>query len=573
MPHARTEATNAKKRRFIELVRMGTPLYQALDDPKVGVSYSAYRQWRKWDNRFRIELDAMLNRPVEDVPLGELTHQEFNERYFRMSYAKFQLMFLDEIERMPLGNMVMCLWPPDHGKTTTFENYATEQICKNNNFRMTVASENIRIATKIVGRIQKRLEPEGPYPKLVKEFGPFKPQIGKGRESSVSQPWTSSVFNVLGKKDHDERDYTMQALGYKSSIVSTRCDHLHIDDLQSLKTLDQSERMEEWVRQDALSRPGEHGRTSMVGTRVGEDDVYERLAEDDELTGILKVLRFKAIMTNVETGEQEPLWPERYDLEQLDRQRRKAGQEAWDRNYMQQPNASKRVRTFDDEVLDPCKNPLISLNHRMTGNPIVYVGLDPAIGGMNCVLACEIQQDRIVVRSIREVQNLTSNEEIMQQLAAVVTDMNYSGRVTDVVIESMNFQAGLARDRRLIDMREHYGFATREHLTGWNKYDENIGIPSMYSSFQQRQIILPWAADDFTRHEIGELIRQLKAWRPKKRGNKLRQDRVMALWFVWILWQSRWKRQPDGITDHTLRRGVPWNGTKTDLIVPIGARL
>jgi hypothetical protein len=136
----------------------------------------------------------------------------------------------------------------------------------------------------------------------------------------------------------------------------------------------------------------------------------------------------------------------------------------------------------------------------------------------------------------------------------------------------MNFQAGLARDRRLIDMRKHFKFATREHLTGWNKYDENIGIPSMVSSFIAGEIVIPWADDPVTRHEMGELVRQLKAWRPKKRGNKLRQDRVMALWFVWILWQSRWKRQPEEVTETAITRGVPWSGTKTDLIVPIGAR-
>jgi hypothetical protein len=92
------------------------------------------------------------------------------------------------------------------------------------------------------------------------------------------------------------------------------------------------------------------------------------------------------------------------------------------------------------------------------------------------------------------------------------------------------------------------------------------------SSFIAGEIVIPWADDPVTRHEMGELVRQLKAWRPKKRGNKLRQDRVMALWFVWILWQSRWKRQPEEVTETAITRGVPWSGTKTDLIVPIGAR-
>jgi hypothetical protein len=123
-------------------------------------------------------------------------------------------------------------------------------------------------------------------------------------------------------------------------------------------------------------------------------------------------------------------------------------------------------------------------------------------------------------------------------------------------------------------MRERYGFATRAHLTGRNKYDENIGIPSMVTSFLNGEIILPWAEDDLTRHEIGELVRQLRAWRPGQRGNKFRMDRVMALWFIWILWQARWKSQ--ALDRHHAgsfkRQGLPYAPIGTRLILPTGVR-
>jgi hypothetical protein len=161
----------------------------------------------------------------------------------------------------------------------------------------------------------------------------------------------------------------------------------------------------------------------------------------------------------------------------------------------------------------------------------------------------------------------------MQELNHVVYNMNLSATVSDVVIEAMNFQRGLSRDERLIEMAKHYGFATREHLTGMNKYDEDIGIASMVTSFIKGEIILPWADDDYTRSEVGELVRQLKAWRPKKRGNKLRQDRVMALWFIWILWRNRWKSTDVGSAGSGFQRNVPWAGTKSGLIIPVGASL
>jgi hypothetical protein len=148
------------------------------------------------------------------------------------------------------------------------------------------------------------------------------------------------------------------------------------------------------------------------------------------------------------------------------------------------------------------------------------------------------------------------------------------GRVSDVVIETMNFQKGLANDERLMDMQRHYGFAMRPHLTGINKYDDSIGVASMCGSFLRGEIVIPWADDPLTRTEMEELIRQLKAWKPGKRGNKLRQDRVMALWFVWILWRQRWKMSdiPSADAAGFKRQGVPWGGTKTGLVMPVGAR-
>jgi hypothetical protein len=559
-----------RQQQFIQLTECGTSLQDSLKI--IGVTYEAYRQWRKRDKKFAAEIDRV--RAKEDQVPGEYngTHASFGKEYFNMDFAWFQLVFLQELESLPPGNILMALWPPEHGKTTTFENYVCQQIALNPNRRQTVASENQSIARKIIGRIKNRMEPNGPFPSYVERWGPFRPPVGVG--AKVSQPWGADYFNVWKKAQHDERDYTMMALGVGSSIVSTRTDHLHIDDMQSVKTSGQTNKIEEWLRQDALTRPGEHGITTIAGTRVGDDDIYSRLANDSELDGILKVIKFKAIMTDFETGIQTPLWPERYTLEMLDRQKRKVGQDAWDRNYMQNPGSSSANRTFTDEMIDGCLNPLISLSHPIPTDNVVYIGLDPALGSQNCVIACEVSPSgQLVIRRIREDTGFRQNEQIMQALDSVIQSCNITGRVTDVVIETKNFQAGLARDERLLEMQQHYGFAMREHITGWNKYDENVGVPSMCESFMRGEIVLPWAADDYTRQEIGELIKQLKAWRPGARGSKLRQDRVMALWFVWILWRQRWKQPIDNLGENAWRiKGIPWSGTRTGLVIPLGAR-
>ena len=68
---------------------------------------------------------------------------------------------------------------------------------------------------------------------------------------------------------------------------------------------------------------------------------------------------------------------------------------------------------------------------------------------------------------------------------------------------------------------------------------------------------MPYADDKSTRHMVDQLIRQLKAWRPLKRGTRLRQDQVMALWFIWILWRQR-KQSFDVDSSQFNFKGLPW---------------
>lgn len=562
----------AKRRRLIGLIRSGMSIRDAL--LSIGSSQSAYSKWRQNSPSFCAEVDAACGRG-EVKSFGEdMTRQEFALKYFGMGYPRHLMRFANEYDATPPGHIVLVLFPPAHGKTTCFENLATEDIARNNQMRITVASEGLRISEKIVGRVRNRLEPSGPCRALVRDFGPFKAQAGMSREQTITQAWSNKTFNVIGKATlGDERDFNMQALGRNSSIVSTRCDRLHLDDLQSLKTYGESAKLEEWVRQDALSRPGVTGKTTIAGTRVGEGDVYERLMEDRELDDIMRVVRLPAIVTNPDTNELEPLWPKQHPLdpfgftmEQLDQLRRTVGPEAWDRNYMQSPGQSRRTQHFDQELLTRCHDPELTFRHTPQDRPIMYISLDPALDkGLNCIIAVSIHPDKMVVRWIRERSGLMDNEEIMAEVATVVEKFKHDYHITDLIIESMNFQRGLARDERLRQMRDFYGFSIREHLTGHNKYDPDIGVPSMATSFRKREIVLPFGDDDLTRFEIEQLERQFKAWRPTRiggvtvaRGNKLRQDRVMALWFAYILWQSRWKSSaPPTETAASFKRAVP----------------
>lgn len=574
--HKHHKQSLERRLELMTLVQQGYAITEACD--KVGVRYQTYKSWRQRFPVYAAKIDearqlAAFSKNASPTYRG-IAH--FSQQYFGMAPTWFQLLFLEELQKLPLGNILMVLWPPEHGKTTTFENYACYKLATDASYRFLVASENQGIAKKINGRVMDRMHPNGPTPNYVAQYGPFVPQSGGGI-AQVRQPWTDTKFRVYKARESDERNFSMEAVGVNGSIVSARCNHLHVDDAQSTRTLARSEAITTWFRQDALSRPSESGVTSVCGTRVGDGDFYEDLLQDGGLDDIMKVIRFPAVITDNETGEQKPLWEGKHTLESLDRMRRKVGDEIWDRNWMQNPGASRKGRgTFTTDMVEACQDPERSLEHHPGDEgerqPYVYIGVDPALGSKNCIIAAEVTPEgQLIIRKIREDIGFERNEQIMAALESVVRWSNMTGVVTDVVIEDKNFQLGLKNDERMTEMSTKYGFKIRGHLTGWNKYDADIGVAAMATAFIKREIVLPWKADTMTRHEIGELKRQLYAWKPGARGNKLRQDRVMALWFIWMLWGQR-RKSLVGVGSNSVkgftRQTMDWTVNPTGLIVP-----
>jgi len=564
-----------RRRNIIQHLRTKKSVTEACE--LEGISYYTYASYRQRFPEFAAKCDeARQLADMGDSAGYDGSAASFIAEFFGHVPTWFQLMFINELEKTPPGNILMVLWPPEFGKTTTFENHASRKLAMDPSFRFLVASESKGIAQKILGRVMDRMNPEGPVPKYVERFGPFMPQSGDGR---ARQAWSDNRFTVRGARRNDERDYSMLAVGAGSkNIVSTRTDHAHVDDIQSTTTLGQTSKFVNWFRQDLLSRPGESGITTVCGTRVGEGDFYEALMDDPDMDqSIMKVLRFPAIITDHDSGEEKSLWPEKWPLEKLERQRKKVGSEAWDRNYMQNPGVSSRGRgTFDKEIVEHCKDSSISLSDYPSPDSIVYVGIDPALGGKNCILAVEATPDyRLIVRRIIEDVELKSNHQIIDRLQQVIEFCAQGGaHVSDVVIEAMAFQKGLVHDENLLELRDYWGFAIRDHLTGWNKYDPDIGVPSMAESFRKQEIVLPYADDTYTRFEIDEMCRQLYAWKPGVRGSRLRQDRVMALWFCWIMWRERWKKPTGTVysSNGWQREGLPYTATRSGLLLPTNIR-
>lgn len=582
----RIKEKNENKKKFLLLIQEHPTATLKELGQMVGVGQKTIWNWRNDDPLFDQEVDAMREmqghprRPNErkglQGPSVDKSFVQFRKDFFGFDTPWFQADIAKRFESAEQGSITLVLMPPAHGKTSMTEDHLTYTIAKDPTSLITLVSEGEQMARKMSRRIQRRLEPDGSCQDLVLSHGPFRSPSG----ARSGQPWSTDAWTVHKGRGEDSRDFTVAVGGWRSNIAGTRATRLHIDDMQSLKSLDQTEKMIDIFRQDMLSRPEEFGFTTINGTRVGENDIYERMADIFYGEDFFRLIKYPAIVMNQMTGEPEPLWKERYSMEMLEKLRKKVGEDAWFRNYMQNPRTSS-IKFFTDDGIEKCKNRMrrygmnrseMNLDHNEC-----WLTLDPAIGGKNVVMAMHFASDRLVVLDIQEDEDLARNSSIAAKVGDVCERMLAIGmNPTTLVIESMAFQKGLMEDEFFLDLSRKYGLRLESHETGMNKYDEDIGMASLASSVEAGSIDIPWG-DERSEFMSEQLISQFHAWKPIRdrmtgklkfqRGNRLRQDQLMALWFGWIWWTSLRTNQTATQSSFTMG-GLPFTPTSAGLLVP-----
>jgi hypothetical protein len=514
---------------------------------------------------------------------------DFRKVYLGMETTWFQQRAIDAIEATEPGEITMVLWPPEHGKTTLLEDYCTWKIVHNNGYRVTVGSETADHGIKMIGRVQNRMEPDGPCPAIHEDFGPLAP------DADHHPTWTTRRFNVA-MRSTDERDYNMSAIGITGRVQGTRCDLLLLDDMQDVKSIDQSQKYFDIIKQSFLSRPSMFGRTVIIGTRVGEFDVYRKLIDADIIDHLVTIPAYDVANSpvwgqpKVKPDRRDPetwappgvkfLWPEKYDVVDPDsippkrqkdfhrfayaKLRYQVGEPTWWRVYMQKPEAATSM-TFDEatttHMLDEHRSiigtPARANVRRVDGSggdghgvtssvPVpVLVSVDPALGGGNAVLAAAAYPDRMEVLHVRLDYDLTKYDEIVQIIAEECHRYSTPDSVvTMVIVEDKAFQKGLLTTDAMIELQRRFGFRLVPNNTNNDKSSHDIGVPAMPLSMIRREITVPWA-DEASQTNMGLLLGQLHIWRPGTRGNtltvkkdKVPQDLTMTLWFAWKKWRT-----------------------------------
>jgi hypothetical protein len=551
----RTQRANIRRSKIIELVGKGYTPEQACQE--IGIAKGTYYQYRSDLPSFRTQVDLARQQWYKENEKADPSTWDsfisFRKRFFRFDTDPVQAQIVDAIENAQPMDVTLFLVPPEFGKTTLLEDKICEILAKEPLRRVAYISEGSGHSKKVAGRIKKRMTEAAHFGDYIARYGPF---YEEGQERS-GKPWTTNYFTIA-KADHDERDYSFEARGARSNIQGSRVDDLFIDDIQSLKSLSQTEFLLGQFRQEWVSRGGQFGRVFIVGNRIALGDIYQRLIEEELINRLIEIPAVQ---------EDEPCncnWPQKVTLhgtsnspqrwpdEALLKRKKQVGKETWFRTYMMKPREAGTI-TFTQDVIDRAKawNRVIAKREGLA----TIMSLDPGLGGGNSLTICQYTSDRLEVVDQIADYGLGRTEQILERVA----EMASMYRPTDFIIEMMAWQQSLGKDDRMKALSDKYGFRIYPHETRDNKYDPVFGVASMAGSMRAQELTIPWG-DEHAQEQMTDLIKELETWRPAVRGIKLRMDRVMSLWFAWLWWTNMRLSMKFEETKWEMKK-LPWKPT------------
>lgn len=524
--------------------------------------YQTYAYWRRTDPEFRGKVDELRARKARREQIWTGDFATFREAFIPREFPTpaFHVEIINKLESAAGLTISMVLCPPHHAKTALMEDWICYKLALDPNHRITVVSKSQDQARKMLGLVQRRMTDVTLFPKFIGRFGPFHVD-GQEKEG---KPWTKDYFTVA-KANHDERDRSLQVLGWTGQIYGSRVDTLILDDIQTRDNLTSVNEMLDKLNLEHISRlDPEVGRMFIVGTRIENGDIYERMIDSGRISP-KRLSLYHAI-----NWEGKALWPDKWPVSKLDNKdpehpgiRQLVLEKAWWCGYQQQPQLSSSA-TFTDDMMDLACSKELTVSAAHPGTPVV-LGIDPGLNpGATAIVAAAYGLSHITVLDCEKHYDFTQAESIHHLIEQYA--VRYSPQ--HVIIETVAFQRGLARDERLIAMGRKYGFSIHEHTTTRNKLDPVMGVAAMDSTFMRQEVSIPWG-NPVAQARMEPLVAELRAWRPNVPTRLITQDLVMAFWFVhhFVLNQRRVMGLP---TDGWTRAAMPFTPTSVPmpLLVP-----
>lgn len=524
--------TQARMRKFLSFRYEGDTVEEAC--ARIGVTTSAYIQWRKQDPAFKADADRVTARLREGWDSPETPFDAtWREHYFGHIYRSKPVtpwhlqVLIDFVNSVKGGETALVLMPPEHAKSTLAEDYLCHQIATFPNLRTAIISKGQFHAKKLLGRVQERMTDRDLYDRFHTDYGPFKDEARKGR------PWSTSHFKVA-RNDGGERDYSCQATGFRGQIYGSRLDLIFIDDIvdpNEPQTPEMTSKIVDWVRGAVYSRVGTEGRLIMVGTRVDEEDVYKVLMDEGFFD---KTLILPVYDEECSDGRPHPyLWTERFSEVQYERMEAKQGDRLWALLYMQADSVDKGM-TFPRSVVEGC----YAFDRRAQLVPngwIPVAGVDPAAAGFTAGIAYAIDP-RTELRQVIDVWNVKDltgdggdrQAGLVQFILEVCSQYGakHLGLEENSAWTLLSSSIPLRRELSALGVTIHRVITKTGGTVQGSQ--EDLEISQLSNLFFNNMVLLP--AQGTAKQLMAPFVQQLSRWKP---GDKKRpKDLVKAFQFA-----------------------------------------
>ncbi len=218
-----------------------------------------------------------------------------------------------------ISRLILIL-PPRHGKSTLCSRYFPAWYLGNK-------PENRIIATSYADRLAHRF---GRFTRNVMQDPAYPFALQLARDSKSAEQW-----------DIAEHAGGYMAAGVGGSITGEGADILLIDDtVKGSQEADSEafrERSIEWYTETAYPRLEPGGAVVMIGTRWREDDLIGYVMDQQTKGGD----QWEIVLLPAINEAGEPLWPERYGLDELHRRKANMTTRMWEAQFQGRPSAEE----------------------------------------------------------------------------------------------------------------------------------------------------------------------------------------------------------------------------------------
>lgn len=433
----------------------------------------------------------------------------------------------------------LVLFPAGHGKTTLIsELLPILRLIRDPNCRGVIIQKNDDDAASVMSSIKAELEQNE---KLIRDWGPFKPDPQLYPQDEGKR-WQSTWIDVH-HRTRIHRSPTIAAFGAGArNVLGHRSDWLVCDDVVTEKnsaTEEQRYKHLQWFTL-AVETSGEKmetgkaaGQITVVGTMFHPHDLYASIMAKRKANGdpVYKHHREDAI---ADEAKQTTLWPKRWSWQELMDLRSDIGALSFNKRYRNKP-VDESEQNFKEEAirgLPPHKGCLDE--DRDYGDYDIdwriIQSFDPAIGSSRGHKFCghivigippEAKDHRMLIEIDRA--QLTMPQQVDRIIA---TSLKYPNIQTSV-IEVNAYQKGL---QQAIEERcEQMGLPPihmTPHVTGRNKQDPDIGLPSLQPLVEKYLLRFPYGNEE-GRQRSEMLIQEMVEY-----PFFAYSDLLMALWFA-----------------------------------------